>query len=64
MIDRLLNSDADAQDILARDSHARQRGVSGVPCFIIANQYVVSGAQPPETWAQVIKELAAQDQAS
>ena len=64
MIDRLLNSDADAQDILARDSHARQRGVTGVPCFIIANQYVVSGAQPPETWAQVIKELAAQDQAS
>lgn len=64
MIDRLLHSDADAQDIRDRDAHARQRGVTGVPCFIISNQYVVSGAQPPETWAQVIRELNAQDASS
>lgn len=59
MTERLLGTDADAEDIRARDHHARQRGVSGVPCFIIANQYVVSGAQPPQVWAQVIEELAA-----
>lgn len=59
MTERLLGTDADAEDIQARDHHARQRGVSGVPCFIIANQYVVSGAQPPQVWAQVIEELAA-----
>lgn len=59
MIERLLASDADAQDIKDRDAHARSRGVSGVPCFIIANQYVVSGAQPPQVWAQVLDELAA-----
>lgn len=58
MIARLLGSDADADDIRARDAHARERGVTGVPCFIIANQYVVSGAQPPQVWAQVIGELA------
>jgi predicted DsbA family dithiol-disulfide isomerase len=58
MTERLLGTDADAEDIRARDHHARQRGVSGVPCFIIANQYVVSGAQPPQVWAQVIEELA------
>ena len=28
-----------------------------MPCFIIANQYVVSGAQPPQVWAQVLDEL-------
>lgn len=59
MTERLLSTTADADDIQARDLHARQRGVSGVPCFIIGNQYVVSGAQPPQVWAQIISELTA-----
>lgn len=54
---RLLATDADVEELKARDIHARQRGVTGVPCFIIANQYVVSGAQPPQVWADVIAEL-------
>lgn len=64
MTERLLGSDADADDIRARDAHARERGVSGVPCFIIGNRYVVSGAQPPKVWAQVIEELNAQGPAA
>lgn len=58
MIARLLASDADRADIIARDSHARQRGVNSVPTFIVANTHVVPGAQPPELWEQVISELA------
>lgn len=58
MIERLLASDADADDIRARDAHARDRGVTGVPTFVVANQHVVPGAQPPELWAQVIDEIA------
>lgn len=54
---RLLQSDADADDIAARDQDARQKGVNAVPTFLIAQQYVVSGAQPPETWGKVIEEL-------
>jgi predicted DsbA family dithiol-disulfide isomerase len=54
---RLLASDADADDIRARDSDARAKGVSAVPTFLIAQHYVVSGAQPPEVWARVIEEL-------
>ncbi|NNL17183.1 MAG: DsbA family oxidoreductase [Boseongicola sp.] len=57
---RLLSSDADLQDIRARDAHARERGVTGVPTFVIANQHVVPGAQQPELWVQVIDELAEQ----
>jgi predicted DsbA family dithiol-disulfide isomerase len=34
--------------------------VSGVPCFVVARQHVVSGAQSPELWMQVIDELTAQ----
>ena len=55
---RLLESDADADDIRARDEDARRKGVSAVPTFLIAQQYVVSGAQPPDVWAKVIAELA------
>lgn len=57
---RLLQSDADADDIQARDQDARQKGVNAVPTFLIAQQYVVSGAQPPETWEKVIAELTGQ----
>ncbi|NEX45017.1 DsbA family oxidoreductase [Pseudotabrizicola algicola] len=59
---RLLATDADAEALKARDIHARERGVTGVPCFIIGNQYVVSGAQPPQVWADVIAELRASAQ--
>lgn len=56
---RLLATDADADDLRARDADARKKGVSAVPTFLIAQQYVVSGAQPPEVWGQVIEELTA-----
>lgn len=55
---RLLESDADAKDIQDRDAAARERGVSGVPCFVIGNHYVVQGAQDTEMWEKVISELA------
>lgn len=54
---RLLETDADAEDIIARDRNARAKGVTGVPCFIVANQHVLSGAQPTELWENVITEI-------
>jgi predicted DsbA family dithiol-disulfide isomerase len=60
MTERLLESDADLEDIRARDAHARARGVSGVPTFVVANTHVVPGAQPPELWERVIDDIAAQ----
>ena len=61
---RLLASDADADDIRARDADARNKGVSAVPTFLIAQEYVLSGAQPPELWGRVIDELAAKARAA
>ena len=63
-IDRLLQSDADLQDLRDRDAHARMRGVQGVPCFIVANEYAVNGAQPTGFWEEVIAELAEKSQQS
>jgi predicted DsbA family dithiol-disulfide isomerase len=54
---RLLQSEADAEDIAARDADARAKGVNSVPTFLIAQHYVVSGAQPPDLWGKVIAEL-------
>ena len=60
MVATLLAGDADAADIAARDAHARSRGVTGVPTFVIASQHVLTGAQPTETWLSVIDEIMAQ----
>lgn len=60
MLERLFASDADLDDIRARDAHARERGVSGVPTFVVANQHVLRGAQPPELWAQAIDDILEQ----
>ena len=60
MIATLLGGDADAEDIRQRDAHARARGVTGVPTFLIANQHVLVGAQDTALWGRVIEELVAQ----
>jgi predicted DsbA family dithiol-disulfide isomerase len=56
---RLLATDADRDLIAARDRHARERGIDAVPTYLIANQYVVPGAQPVRLWQQVMEEIAA-----
>jgi predicted DsbA family dithiol-disulfide isomerase len=61
VIRKLLDSDADAADLRARDAHSRQMGVTGVPTFVVAQQHALSGAQPPELWEKVITEIMAQD---
>jgi predicted DsbA family dithiol-disulfide isomerase len=55
---RLLASDADTDDILARDEDARRKGVNSVPTFLIARQYVIAGAQPSDVWERIIDEVA------
>ncbi|MBT9245145.1 DsbA family oxidoreductase [Gemmobacter fulvus] len=55
---RLLATDEDKDAVRARETHARQKGITAVPTFIVADQHVLSGAQPPKLWAQVIAELA------
>jgi predicted DsbA family dithiol-disulfide isomerase len=55
--ERLLATDADCAELSARDTDARQKGVTGVPAFLIAQQYMMPGAQPVETWQKVIDEL-------
>lgn len=58
MLARLLDSDADRDKVIRRESHARERGITSVPTFIVANRHVISGAQPAGLWQQVIDEMS------
>ncbi|MEM9434139.1 MAG: DsbA family oxidoreductase [Pseudomonadota bacterium] len=57
MIERLLSGEADLEDLRGRDANARDKGVTGVPTFVLANQHVLPGAQPPDLWARVIDDI-------
>lgn len=63
MVTKLLASDADADDIRARDKHSREMGVQSVPTFVVAQQHAVPGAQPPDMWRGVIKDIMDQIEA-
>lgn len=60
---RLLASEADLDDIRARDADARHKGVKAVPTYLVDRRYVVSGAQTSDWWKQVAEEIAAKLQA-
>jgi predicted DsbA family dithiol-disulfide isomerase len=49
---------ADAQGVAALEDTMRGFGISGVPTFLFARKFGVSGAQPPQSLAQAITEAA------
>ena len=57
VIARLLASDADIDEIRARDAAAREMGITSVPTFIVAGEHAVPGAQPADLWLKVLTEL-------
>jgi predicted DsbA family dithiol-disulfide isomerase len=61
-----LAGDDDVEMISQSAQAAANAGVNGVPTFILAGKYGVSGAQPAEQLAQAIREVAAmgRDQAA
>lgn len=61
LVRRLLASGQDRDQVAERERHARERGISSVPTFIIADTHVVSGAQPTTLWQNVIDELTGRD---
>jgi predicted DsbA family dithiol-disulfide isomerase len=57
-----LASGAERETLRHEDRAARHLGVTGVPCFIIAGKYAISGAQEPEFFLPLF-DLAAQEAA-
>lgn len=56
----MLASDAYTAEVNADLAEAREIGISGVPFFVIDRQYGVSGAQPTETFLEVLQQVWAE----
>ena len=55
----LLLSDAATEQVQADARWAQRAGISGVPFFIVNNQYAWSGAQPPEAILNMLRQIDA-----
>lgn len=55
---RLYDEDADRDLLTNEEALARQMGVSGVPTFILSEQFAFVGAQETTAWLEVLDRLA------
>ena len=53
-----LATDEDVDLISAQAKDASDKGISGVPTFVFAQKYAVSGAQPAEQLARAIRQVS------
>lgn len=57
-----LESGRHLADVRADQAQAQAYGIQGVPFFVIDGTYGVSGAQPPEAFAQIARQVWAEKQ--
>jgi predicted DsbA family dithiol-disulfide isomerase len=55
-----LATDEDVARVSGQAQEAADKGISGVPTYVFAQKYAVSGAQPPEQLARAIREVSAE----
>jgi predicted DsbA family dithiol-disulfide isomerase len=61
---RALQSGSHLPAVRADQAQASAYGINGVPFFVIDGKYGVSGAQPPEAFAQVVRQVWAEHRES
>ncbi len=59
-VDAIINDQDIADKVTAEMRHYQQRGVSGVPFFVINDTYGFSGAQPVEAFLEAFQTVAAE----
>lgn len=55
-----LQTEEHLADVFADKRQAMEYGINGVPFFVFAGKYGVSGAQPPEVFVQALDQVAAE----
>jgi len=55
-----LATDEDVDVVTAQAQEAADKGIGGVPTYVFAGKYAVSGAQPPEQLARAIRQVSAE----
>lgn len=58
-VDAIIQDQSIASLVRAEIAHYQQMGVSGVPFFVINNQYGISGAQSTETFLEALSQVDA-----
>jgi predicted DsbA family dithiol-disulfide isomerase len=54
----ILDSDEFADDVRAQEQFYQQHGIHSVPAIILNDQHLISGGQPPEVFAQALRQIA------
>ncbi len=49
-----------AHEVRERESFYQRAGIHSVPAFIINDQYLISGGQPPEVFEQALRQIQAE----
>jgi len=60
----MLASQEGMAEVQAQIAQADALGITAVPSFVIDGRYLVQGAQPPEAFAQILSQVAAEQPAS
>ena len=53
-----------ADEVRAAERFWQQAGITGVPAVIVDERHLISGGQPPEVYARVLRDIAAQSAGS
>jgi predicted DsbA family dithiol-disulfide isomerase len=56
---QILASDEFASDVRAAEQHWQRLGINAVPSVVINDRHLIQGGQPPEVFAQVLRDIAA-----
>lgn len=56
----LLSSDLYAAEVREAERLWQGRGIQSVPAIVIDNRYLISGGQPPESFEQALRQIAAE----
>jgi len=58
-VSTLLAGDEGLHEIQAQLAQAQALGIQSVPTFVVNDRYAIQGAQPPEAFAQALRQIAA-----
>lgn len=59
-ISALLTSEEGVAEIITEETMHHKRGISGVPYYIINNQYGISGAQPTDVFIKALTQIGSE----
>ncbi|MGY3451297.1 DsbA family oxidoreductase [Bradyrhizobium sp. USDA 4353] len=60
VVRKMLASEEDVARVSAQAQEAAEKGISGVPTYVFAQKYAVSGAQDPQMLARAIRQVSAE----